>query len=69
MYKALFAFAGQEGEMQLAADDLVELVEKDDNGTLRMRRLHRSLLTYLLQDGGLSRKGRRKAGRHQTILS
>lgn len=31
-YKALFPFAGQEGEMALAADDLVELVEKDDNG-------------------------------------
>lgn len=34
LYKALFAFAGQEGEMALAADDLVELVEKDDNGEL-----------------------------------
>lgn len=32
MYKALFAFSGQDGEMALAADDLVELVEKDDNG-------------------------------------
>lgn len=32
MYKALFAFAGQEGEMSLDANDLVELVEKDDNG-------------------------------------
>ena len=32
MYKAKFAFEGQEGEMTLAKDDLVELVEKDDNG-------------------------------------
>lgn len=32
MYKAKFAFSGQEGEMTLQKDDLVELVEKDDNG-------------------------------------
>ncbi|KAF5312142.1 hypothetical protein D9619_002602 [Psilocybe cf. subviscida] len=32
MYKAKFAFDGQEGEMTLAKDDIVELVEKDDNG-------------------------------------
>ncbi|THH29062.1 hypothetical protein EUX98_g5124 [Antrodiella citrinella] len=32
MYKAKFAFEGQPGEMSLAKDDLVELVEKDDNG-------------------------------------
>lgn len=32
MYKAKFAFEGQEGEMSLKKDDLVELVEKDNNG-------------------------------------
>ncbi|KZS93344.1 hypothetical protein SISNIDRAFT_441173 [Sistotremastrum niveocremeum HHB9708] len=32
MYKAKFPFEGQEGEMSLAKDDLVELVQKDDNG-------------------------------------
>ncbi|KAK0233583.1 P-loop containing nucleoside triphosphate hydrolase protein [Armillaria fumosa] len=32
MYRAKFAFEGQEGEMSLKKDDLVELVEKDDNG-------------------------------------
>ncbi|KAF9531924.1 myosin-1 [Crepidotus variabilis] len=32
MYRAKFGFAGQEGEMSLLKDDLVEIVEKDDNG-------------------------------------
>ncbi|KAL5535659.1 MYO1_1 [Sanghuangporus sanghuang] len=32
MYKARFAFEGQPGEMSLQKGDLVELVEKDDNG-------------------------------------
>ena len=32
MYKAKFAFEGQEGEMTLKKDDIVELVEKDNNG-------------------------------------
>jgi len=32
MYKAKFAFEGQEGEMTLVKDELYELVEKDDNG-------------------------------------
>ncbi|KDQ63241.1 hypothetical protein JAAARDRAFT_53467 [Jaapia argillacea MUCL 33604] len=32
MYKAKFPFDGQEGEMSLKKDDLVELVEKDNNG-------------------------------------
>jgi myosin-1 len=32
MYKAIHDFAGQEGEMSLKKDELVELVEKDDNG-------------------------------------
>ncbi|EKM61602.1 uncharacterized protein PHACADRAFT_248292 [Phanerochaete carnosa HHB-10118-sp] len=32
LYKAKFAFDGQEGEMALKKDDIVELVEKDDNG-------------------------------------
>ncbi|KAK0208714.1 microfilament motor [Desarmillaria ectypa] len=32
MYRAKFVFEGQEGEMSLKKDDLVELVEKDDNG-------------------------------------
>lgn len=32
MYRAKFAFEGQAGELSLAKDDLVELVEKDDNG-------------------------------------
>ena len=31
-YRAKFAFEGQEGEMSLKKDDIVELVEKDDNG-------------------------------------
>ncbi|KAG6837336.1 class II myosin [Arthromyces matolae] len=31
-YRAKFAFEGQEGEMSLQKDDIVELVEKDDNG-------------------------------------
>jgi myosin I len=32
MYKAKFAFEGQEGEMTLVKDELYELIEKDDNG-------------------------------------
>ncbi|KAF9507018.1 hypothetical protein BS47DRAFT_1373992 [Hydnum rufescens UP504] len=32
LYKALFDFVGQEGEMSLKKDELVEVVEKDDNG-------------------------------------
>ncbi|EGO04268.1 hypothetical protein SERLA73DRAFT_118504 [Serpula lacrymans var. lacrymans S7.3] len=32
MYKAKFAFQGQEGEMTLKKDDIVELLEKDVNG-------------------------------------
>jgi myosin I len=32
MYKALYNFEGQEGELSLKKDELVELVEKDDNG-------------------------------------
>ncbi|KAG9026940.1 class II myosin [Tulasnella sp. JGI-2019a] len=31
-YKSLYAFEGQEGEMSLALGDVVELVEKDENG-------------------------------------
>ncbi|KAI0828874.1 myosin class I heavy chain [Trametes gibbosa] len=31
-YKAKYAFQGQEGEMSLQKDDIVELVEKDNNG-------------------------------------
>lgn len=32
LYRAKFAFEGQAGEMALKKDDVVELVEKDDNG-------------------------------------
>ncbi|KAI0756363.1 P-loop containing nucleoside triphosphate hydrolase protein [Daedaleopsis nitida] len=32
LYKAKYAFEGQEGEMSLKKDDIVELVEKDNNG-------------------------------------
>ena len=32
MYRAKFAFEGQEGEMSLKKDELYELIEKDDNG-------------------------------------
>lgn len=32
MYRAKFAFQGQEGEMSFQKDDVVELVEKDNNG-------------------------------------
>lgn len=32
LYKAKYAFQGQEGEMSMKKDDLLELVEKDDNG-------------------------------------
>lgn len=32
MYRAKFDFEGQEGEMSLKKDDVVELVQKDDNG-------------------------------------
>lgn len=32
-YKATYDFQGQEGEMSLAQGDVVELVEKDENGT------------------------------------
>ena len=31
-YRAKFAFEGQDGEMSLQKDDIVELIEKDDNG-------------------------------------
>jgi myosin I len=32
LYKAKFAFQGQDGEMSLKKEDLVELLDKDDNG-------------------------------------
>ncbi|KAJ6575419.1 P-loop containing nucleoside triphosphate hydrolase protein [Mycena capillaripes] len=35
MYRAKFDFAGEEGEMSLTKDDLVELLEQDDNGWCR----------------------------------
>ncbi|KAG6865778.1 class II myosin [Blastosporella zonata] len=38
LYRAKFAFEGQDGEMSLAKDDLVELVEKDDNGWWLVKR-------------------------------
>ncbi|KAG6907267.1 class II myosin [Tephrocybe rancida] len=37
-YRAKFAFEGQDGEMSLAKDDVVELVEKDDNGWWLVKR-------------------------------
>jgi myosin-1 len=33
MYKALYNFAGQEGEVALVKGELVEVKEKDENGT------------------------------------
>ncbi|KIK49497.1 hypothetical protein CY34DRAFT_796915 [Suillus luteus UH-Slu-Lm8-n1] len=38
VYKAKFAFEGQEGEISLKKDDTVELVEKDDNGWWLVRK-------------------------------
>jgi len=32
MYKAKYAFEGQTGELSLAKDEVVELIQKDDNG-------------------------------------
>ncbi|KAF5352449.1 hypothetical protein D9756_005904 [Leucocoprinus leucothites] len=32
MYKAKYAFEGQEGEISLQKDDIVELIQRDDNG-------------------------------------
>ena len=32
MYKALYAFTGQEGEVALVKGELVEVKEKDENG-------------------------------------
>ncbi|KAJ7193312.1 myosin-1 [Mycena pura] len=32
MYRAKFDFVGEEGEMNLSKDDVVELIEQDDNG-------------------------------------
>ncbi|KAH9947125.1 P-loop containing nucleoside triphosphate hydrolase protein [Amylocystis lapponica] len=37
-YKAKFAFDGQEGEMSFKKDDVLELVEKDDNGWWRVKK-------------------------------
>ncbi|KIJ53790.1 hypothetical protein M422DRAFT_202039 [Sphaerobolus stellatus SS14] len=38
MYRAKFEFQGQEGEMNLKKDDVVELVRKDDNGWWLVKR-------------------------------
>ncbi|KAG8784321.1 class II myosin [Serendipita sp. 397] len=38
MYKAKYAFQGQEGELTLQKDELVELVQKDDNGWWLVKR-------------------------------
>lgn len=38
LYKAKFAFEGQEGEISLKKEDTVELVEKDDNGWWLVRK-------------------------------
>ncbi|KAH8835554.1 myosin-1 [Flagelloscypha sp. PMI_526] len=38
MYRAKYAFEGQEGEMSLTKDDLVEVLEKDDNGWWLVKR-------------------------------
>lgn len=35
MYKALYAFTGQEGEVALVKGELVEVKEKDENGMSR----------------------------------
>jgi myosin-1 len=32
MYKAKYPFEGQTGELSLAKDEVVELIQKDDNG-------------------------------------
>ena len=32
LYRARYDFSGQEGELSLSKDDLVEVKEKDDNG-------------------------------------
>jgi myosin-1 len=34
MYKALYNFAGQEGEVALVKGELLEVKQKDENGTL-----------------------------------
>ena len=38
LYKAKYAFEGQEGELSLKKDDILELVKKEDNGWLLMRK-------------------------------
>jgi myosin-1 len=38
MYKAKYAFEGQDGEMSLEKDDVVELLQKDDNGWWLMKK-------------------------------
>lgn len=35
MYKALYNFSGQDGEMNLVKGEEVEVKEKDDNGAFR----------------------------------
>jgi hypothetical protein len=50
MYKAKYPFQGQDGELTLAKDEIVELVQKDDNGELLTFLICSPL--KLLQDGG-----------------
>ena len=38
LYKAKYAFEGQEGELSLKKDDILELVKKEDNGWLLMKK-------------------------------
>lgn len=52
MYKALYAFTGQEGEMNLVKGEQVEVKEKDDNGEFLSVSSGAGLTRHRLVDGG-----------------
>lgn len=72
MYKALYNFQGQEGEMNLTKGELVEVKTKDDNGKHRaISRVtaNKPLSRLVLQVGGSSSRMVRKVGHHRTSKS
>ena len=68
MYKALYNFQGQEGEMNLTKGELVEVKTKDDNGQSRtafVKSLDMMLIGIISQAGGSLSRMVKKVGHRQ----
>jgi len=65
MYKALYAFTGQEGEVALVKGELVEVKEKDENGMSPLA--HCAELTSRMVEG--TQEWSRRMGACQLVRS